>query len=264
MDVVSIPEAARRLRISTDAVRSRIRRGELKVQQVSTPESVGMGVVMPDQPPEETGQVGEGISKLMGTIGLETREAYRPQVPQVMEAPNPFPEQYSQDIGRSTEQSGWIPSAVPPESPETFPPQENGTPSPVADTNPGEMGHPVRQNPESSMGFSPESQPISSPRVNGAGVALLDEPPHANGNSQQHPETNQGNGTMVVSPGTDHPHAQLVAALRDEVEAQREELKARRQEIHELHLLLEQLMARSLSQTNYSKGRWWQGLFRRS
>ena len=69
---------------------------------------------------------------------------------------------------------------------------------------------------------------------------------------------------MVVSPGTDHPHAQLVAALRDEVEAQREELKARRQEIHELHLLLEQLMARSLSQTNYSKGRWWQGLFRRS
>ena len=48
MDAVSIAEAARRLGVSREEIRSRIRKGELESRQMSTATGVGMGVVLPD------------------------------------------------------------------------------------------------------------------------------------------------------------------------------------------------------------------------
>ena len=56
MAPVSIAEAAERLGVSIDEVRSRIRSGELEARHVSTPQWIGMGVLLPGDPSDQTTQ----------------------------------------------------------------------------------------------------------------------------------------------------------------------------------------------------------------
>ena len=48
MQLVSIAEAPRILGVTPDEIRNRIRKGELQSGRFSTPQEIGMGVVLPD------------------------------------------------------------------------------------------------------------------------------------------------------------------------------------------------------------------------
>ena len=90
MESVTLTEASRRLGVSVEEVRNRIRRGELQARQVTTATGLAMGVDLPDaEQPDEIAQPeqNEGPSTLGADRG---NQMFTAEEPSAMEFPNPF------------------------------------------------------------------------------------------------------------------------------------------------------------------------------
>ena len=208
MDPVSITEAARRLGVSREEIRSRIRKGELESRQMSTATGVGMGVVLPDDGSRPTG--GQPLQ------------------------PTPPPPQAGGGITTPPMQgwTGQAPAATPPLRPPAAPPiQEPMTETPQAETPPTLTPPPPAPAPTEAP---PIGEMVQPPRV---------EPPQRQGLLL---EPDLEPPAPPPKPPRSSPLRELVGVLQHQVEVQREELEARRREVQELHVLLQQLQSRAL------------------
>ena len=142
---VSIAEAAERLGVSIDEIRNRIRRGELEARHVSTPQWIGMGVLLPGDPSEET------------TPEIQTVTS--PDLGQAQPTPGPIagtPTESSSRLGPAPllQGSGMdaAPPVQPPPSPFAEPPLASPTETPQvpeveAVPPPGPVAEPAMRNP---------------------------------------------------------------------------------------------------------------------
>jgi hypothetical protein len=256
---VSIPEAARTLGVSIDEVRRQMRTGELKSAQISTPDGLGMGVVLPNEPSEAPGgpapvDPGQSLPP-PPLLDLSATVAPSPQPPPSQTPPQPAmpdlsglgaappdpiagapaPGIFQDPALRTPTAKPPAPSTPAPPAPPTPaaeygfpPPPTHAPPTPGGFADPGAQAPTAAPPPEipSGPGFdaapTPESQITAEPF---GGVA---------GEQGQTAQAGQG------------PSRDLVDALQSQVAAQTEELEARRREIQELHVLLQQLQTRAL------------------
>ena len=232
---VTLGEAAERLGISMNDIRKRIRKGQLQSRQVSTAEGIAMGVELSE----------------------DRRPASEPMPPQsrkepvaaaaTVKSPPPFLVNDHEPSGPADlgEPNGNGHHGPPPNGRFHNPPMEPSESRPDIFAVVGQLGE--RMSDETA-----DMQPLD------IGISMAPEAHRANGRSH--------NGFATASRrrkfGRGVPMQDLVAALRDQINAQAEELEARRREVQELHMLLKQLHAGAFPPVAITKGSFIQRLLR--
>ena len=285
MSTVTIAEAARRLGVSPDTIRSRIRSGELRSGRAATPRRFSLGVILEDDPLVEAGTPDAESQGEVATIA-PAQEAQQP-APKISENGPVLPYSAAQQITPSSDSQPPTLPVAPPETVVPPAPQAFGDGGSTRQASPSTpyMEAPER---EPSNGSPARFIPPSVPHVIGNGSPMRPEKPpdKASYFQAQHQGSTNGGGTMVAerAPGENLKlHLQytdaaprtksrrgtalrdLVEALQGQIKDQKAELQARRQEIGELHTMIHQLHAWALGSSPPALGRvsWWQRILRK-